>query len=109
MNTRDLMDYGPRERRLAAQLLLLHRSPKDLTLKLGEFVSPEFNPISKIVFLVDLNWNTALERNGRLEDWLRCECSEEGFLDQMEKGKECCKKVAIKYKSEFSIEKKLAS
>jgi hypothetical protein len=92
MNTRDLMDFGPRERRLAAELLLLFRSPRDKTLRLGEFVSPEYNPISKIVFLVDINFNVGMVRDGYLEDWYICPmCKEEGFGDALAKGKVCCR------------------
>ena len=101
MNTRDLMDFGPRELRLAAELLLLFRSPRDKTVRLGESVSPEYNPISKTVFLVDINFRVGMVRDGFLEDWYICPtCKEEGFLDSLSCGAACCRAYA---KSEFPI------
>lgn len=92
-NTRDLMDFGTRELRLAARLLSLLRTAQDRTMRLGEKVTPELNPDSGYVFLIDSDFNVAMVKDGALEDWTTCcECGAEGFISDMEKlNSSCCK------------------
>lgn len=101
-NTRDLMDFGRRELQLAGNLLRLFRTSKDRTLKLGTKVTPELNPDSGYVFLIDDNFNIAMVNGDYLEDWLLCPtCAHEGFVSDFEKpeASPCCRGYA---KSEFS-------
>jgi hypothetical protein len=96
-NTRDLMDFGTRELRIAAMLLSALKSPKDYTFRLGEKVALEFNSKSGLVFLVDDNFNVAMLNGDRLEDWLICpQCNAEGFRDTLENktSHSCCKAYA---------------
>lgn len=87
------MDFGLRELRLAAQLLSILKTNQDRTLRLGEKVTPEFNPDSGFVFLIDEDFNVAMINGETLEDWLMCpECGSEGFVSELEHStNECCK------------------
>lgn len=97
MNTRDLMDFGIKELRLAAKLLSVFKTAQDRTMRLGDKVTPEFNPDSGYVFLIDSNFNIAMLNGEELEDWLRCpQCECEGFVSDLEKGAPCCKAHAEK-------------
>lgn len=96
-NTRDLMDFGIRELRLAARLLSLLKTAQDRTMRLGETVTPEFNPDSGYVFLIDSNFNVAMVNGDTLEDWLMCpQCGVEGFASDLEAecAAPCCKAYA---------------
>jgi hypothetical protein len=96
-NTRDLMDFGRRELQLAGNLLRLFRSDKDHTLRLGDKITPEFNPDTGLVFLVDEEFNVAMINGQYLEDWLLCpHCGTEGFKDTLDKptAAPCCQSFA---------------
>jgi hypothetical protein len=93
-NTRDLMDFSRRELHMAGNLLRLFRSDKDHTVMLGDTVTPEFNPESGLVFLIDDSFNIAMANGPKLEDWLRCpQCGREGFKEKLEAKDtpQCCK------------------
>jgi hypothetical protein len=91
-NTRYLLHFGRRELAIAGLLLRLFRSPQDRTVRLGEHVTPEFNPDSGMVFLIDDQFNVAVERNGYLEDWIACPtCLKEDFADSPAFTSPCCK------------------
>lgn len=94
------MHFGRRELAIAGKLLRLFRSPQDRTMRLGEHVTPEFNPDSGMVFLIDEEFNVAVERDGYLEDWIACPiCHNEGHPDSPALASPCCKSFL---KSEFS-------
>ena len=94
------MHFGRKELAVAGLLLRLFRSPQDRTLRLGEQITPEYNPESGLVFLIDTNFNVAMERNGYLEDWVVCAaCGAEGFVDSPAFARPCCKAIL---RSEFS-------
>ena len=95
-NTRDLMDFGRRELSLAARLLSLLGSEKDITFRLSEKVTPELNPDSGYVFLISDNFSVAMVNSkGFLEDWVMCDCGAEGFISELEKSTSpCCKTYA---------------
>lgn len=94
-NTRDLMDFGIRELRLAARLLSILKTAQDRTMRLGLHVTPEFNPDSGYVFLIDSEFNVAMLNGERLEDWIMCpQCGTEGFAADLEQGSPCCKNHA---------------
>lgn len=101
-NTRDLMDFGRRELQLAGNLLRLFRTDKDHTLRLGDIITPELNPDTGYVFLIDSDFNVAMLNGDHLEDWLLCPtCATEGFISDLSKdsASPCCKSHAQK---EFS-------
>lgn len=94
-NTRDLMDFGTKELRLAGRLLSLLRTSSDHTMRLGDKVTPEMNFDSGYVFLIDSDFNVAMVNGDRLEDWLMCQqCATEGFVSDLEQGHPCCKAYA---------------
>lgn len=85
------MDFSLRELKLAGYLLLIFRTSKDNTERLGDIVSPEYNPISKIVFLVDTDFNVAVLHHGYLVDWYICpKCHGEGRQDTLLNKHACC-------------------
>lgn len=93
------MDFRLSELRQAARLLSLLKTSRDHTLRLGERVTPEYNPDSGLVFLVDDNFNVAMLKGDHLEDWLVCpQCHTEGFRDTLENqtAAACCKAYAKK-------------
>lgn len=99
-NTRYLLHFGRTELAKAGLLLRLFRSPQDRTVRIGDQVTPEFNPDSGMVFLIDAQFNVAVERNGYLEDWIACpKCLKEDFADSPALDSPCCKAYL---KSEFS-------
>jgi hypothetical protein len=92
-NTRDLMQFGYRELKMAADLLTAFKDrEKDLTERLGSNVAIEFNPMSGNVFLIDEDFNVAMMNGDYLEDFYSCpECGNEGFKDELkEHGMRCC-------------------
>lgn len=95
-NSRNLMDFGTRELKLAGKLLSVLKTPADITVTLGEVITPELNPDSGYVFLVDENFNVAMINNqGQLEDWVRCnKCQNEGFISEMARAPSPCCKAA---------------
>lgn len=111
-NTRDLMEFGVRELRLAAQLLSAFKSAKDLTFRLGTQVTLEFNPDSGFVFLVAPDFSVAMVNSlGYLEDWLRCpECQSEGFEGQLAaQDSPCCRAyVREGQAAKFSLSRRTA-
>lgn len=100
-NTRNLMDFGIRELRLTARLLSLFKTDNDKTALLGDTISPEFNPESGYVFLIDADFNVAMLNGEELQDWHRCpECGVEGFLDDVERSPSpCCKQYTKQFQS----------
>lgn len=99
-NTRYLIHFGRSELAKAGLLLRLFRSPQDRTMRLGESITPEWNPGSGMVFLIDSQFNVAVEREGYLEDWVTCPtCHNEGFADSPCLTAPCCKALL---KIEFS-------
>lgn len=83
-NTRDLMDFGHREKEMASELLKALKSKNDKTRYLFDSVAIEFNPNSGNVFLVDEDFNVAMMNGENLEDFFSCpECGHEGFLEEM--------------------------
>lgn len=94
------MHFGRRELAIAGTLLRLFRSSQDHTLRLTDHVTPEYNPDSGMVFLIDDQFNVAVERDGYLEDWIVCpHCHKEGCADSPGLDSPCCKAFL---KSEFS-------
>lgn len=93
-NTRDFFDFDHNDLKLAAKLLTVYRSSLDRTQLLGYPVTVEKNPESKEIFLVDSDFNTALIRGDRLEDYLVCGCLNEGFREHMFASGSCCREVA---------------
>ena len=92
-NTKDLSEFGFRELKEAGLLLTLYKSDKDKS-ELSEKISIEFNPNSGNVFLVDEDYNVAMEWNGELVNWLNCpECGYENYLPEYlkESINQCCK------------------
>ena len=96
MNTRRLLDFGPKQLRLAGKLLSAIGTIHDRTLRLKTSVTPEWNPSSGYVYLVDESFNVAMFDGDFLSDWYVCPvCSNEGFLGSFrEHGKPCCHQVA---------------
>jgi hypothetical protein len=91
-NTRNLFDFSIKELRQAALLLSALKSDRDHTQKLGPIVTPEYNPNSGYVFLIDSNFNIAMLNGNSLEDWHRCpECKAEGFIETLNRASPCCK------------------
>lgn len=98
-NTRYLMHFGRRELAIAGKLLRLFRSPDDRTLRLGDTITPEFNRDSGMVFLIDDDFNVAVECDGHLEDWLVCpQCGNEAVAKEFDRTRPCCDSF---FKSEF--------
>jgi hypothetical protein len=92
-NTRYLMDFEISELRLAGRLLCAFRDPKlDRTKFLGDVITPEKNPDSGFIFLIDSNFNIARINGQFLEDWYRCEnCNLEGFFCDLKSSlRKCC-------------------
>lgn len=84
-NTRDLMQFGNRELKLAGELLSALKTEKDKTRFLSHGVAVEFNPNSGNVFIVDEDYNVAMMNGDTLEDFFSCpECGHEGFLEDFE-------------------------
>ena len=78
MNTRDLTEFGWRELGMARDLLdaLMDNTPDFL----GDGIAIEFNPSSGEVFLVDADYNVAMEVDGELIQWCSCSnCGKEGL------------------------------
>ena len=97
-NTRDLSEFGFREKDMAADLLKAHGSIKDETQYLGFGVTVEFNPMSANVFLVDEDYNVAMmSEDGYLEDFHTCpNCGGEGLSSDFrdDNTDECCQEYA---------------
>lgn len=92
MNTQDLSKFGYRELDMAGNLLKLYKSDKDES-RLQGSVNVEFNPESANVFLVDEDYNVAMEYDGKLVDFVVCpECGHEDFKPDFigEYSKKCC-------------------
>jgi hypothetical protein len=92
-NTRDLMHFGYREIKMAADLLTaLKDRDLDRTERLGSNVAIEMNPNSGNVFLVDEDFNVAMMNGKYLEDFYSCpKCGNEGFKDELkESDNRCC-------------------
>jgi len=92
MNTRDISKFGHRERQEAAELLKLYGSRNDES-SLEGGVNVEFNPNSGHVFLVDEDYNVAMEFEGKLVDWVYCpDCGFEDYKPEFRCNavKKCC-------------------
>jgi hypothetical protein len=94
-NTRDLMDFPLSALKQASRLLAAYRDPeRDLTERLGEIVTPEFNGSSGFTFLIDRDFHCAMidPVSDELRDWFLCAaCYCEGFREHLEsQGSVCC-------------------
>lgn len=92
-NTRSLMDFPLAALKEAGRLLSAYRDPdRDQTERLGNVISPEYNPDSGLCFLIDNNFNVALfDDQSMLRDWIVCACGNEGFEETvLTKAKQCC-------------------
>ena len=92
-NTQDLSKFGHKEREEAGELLSLLNTNKDHS-SLGDSVAVEFNPHSGYVFLVDEDYNVAMEYDNELHDFLSCpECGHEAIEPDFvsESRDVCCK------------------
>jgi hypothetical protein len=96
-NTRYLLHFPIQALKRVALLLAAYRDPeKDLTVRLGRrgAVTPEWNPVSGYVFLIDQDFHVGLlNESGYLVDWWVCPCGGEGFAEAMLAGKPCCAAV----------------
>ncbi len=109
-NTRDLSLFGYREMDMAGDLLKKYANGRfndwEGENNLTDGVAVEFNPNSGNVFLVDNDYNVAMENdNAKLEMFLSCSyCGAEGFasedknLTPILKGENCkeCKRKGNK-------------
>lgn len=87
----DLSAFGRRELRML-QSLLKALNEKNETQVFSGVEKIGFNMNSGMVFLVDDNHNVAIEENGSLVDFLTCfECGNEGLIDDLKGGDDCCK------------------
>ena len=97
-NTRDISEFGYREKDIAADLLKAHGTYKDKTRFLCGNVSIEFNLYSGYVFLVDEDCNVGvLNDNGELEDFITCpDCGGEGVASEFreDNSDDCCQEYA---------------
>lgn len=88
MNTDKLDKLGYREIGQLADLLNLYADQKwnSQADELGEGVNWEYNPNSDNIFLVDSDYNVAMENSeGKLENWLNCSnCGAEGFRSEVD-------------------------
>lgn len=92
MNTQDLSKFGYRELDMAGDLLKLYKSNNDESRLYGN-VKIEFNPYSANVFMVDEDYNVAMEYDNKLVDFLSCpNCGHEGFKPDFigEYSEKCC-------------------
>ena len=81
--TTNLADFGYREIALARDLLNAYLEHNN-TNYLGDGVQVWFNKNSGCVFLCDEDYNTAMECDGNLEDWLTTPYEgREGFLENL--------------------------
>jgi len=96
--TKDISQFGIREREIARELLSVYGTDKDLTTHLGDGVEVWFNKNSGYVFLSDEDYHTAmLNDNGELEDFLNCpNCGHEDLASEFvnSSSDECCKEYA---------------
>ena len=84
-NTRNLSEFGNRERSMAGDLLNAMHTSNDTTRYLTpDNVAVEMNMMSGNVFLVDEDYNVAMMNGDKLEDWFNCPyCGHEGFKEDM--------------------------
>ena len=81
--TIDLRDFGYREIAMTRDLLTAYIS-KNNTVYLGDGVQVAFNTHSGYVFLTDEDYNTAMECDGELLDWIVTPYEgHEGFYDDL--------------------------
>lgn len=96
--TRDLTQFGIRERRLMIDLLQAWEDqglPEDFEY---DKVVVEFNSHSGYVFLTNSDYQVAMINNNtdRLESWYSCPiCGHEGFLEDMEHGEEYLQSIGF--------------
>ena len=88
-NTRDLSQFGYRELEMAKDLLVAYcENGADF---LGDGVAIEFNPSSGEVFMVDEEFNVAMEANGELVQWCDCgNCGNEGLAEDDDFNHDTC-------------------
>lgn len=89
-NTRDTRNFNIAQLQLAGKLLACIGTERDQTAILGKNVAVELNRESKIIFLIDSQFQVAVLDGNLLRDWFRCACGCEGFEHTMS-GKDCCK------------------
>ncbi len=86
-NTQDLSKLGYREIDQLAELLKLYANAKwEKDSSLNGNVKWEYNPNSDNLFLVDEDYNVAMDNgNGKLENWVWCSyCGAEDFRSEIE-------------------------
>jgi len=91
--TKDLSQFGLRERNMAKELLSVYGTDKDITEHLGDGIEVWFNMNSGCVFLSDEDYNTAMINGDKLEDFINCgNCGHEDFSSEFigEYSKDCC-------------------
>jgi hypothetical protein len=95
--TKDLNDFGFRERGIASKILSTLNTKKDFTKSLGKLgLEICFNMESGFVFISDQDYNVAIMNDDNLEDFLTCyECGYENPRseykeDIKEDGCNCC-------------------
>ena len=99
-NTRNLADFGHRERQSASELMGALNTSNDKTGMLSNHgVAVEFNPMSAMVFLVDEDFNVAIMEGDELVDFISCpNCGNEGTKSDLEDTEnDCCKEHLENY------------
>lgn len=82
-NTQDLSKFGTRELTMAKDLLEAYLNNNN-TEYLGDGVTIEFNPNSGCVFMVDEDFNVAMESDGELLDFFTSPYDgKEGFYEDL--------------------------
>lgn len=87
----DLSNWGRREIRMMQDLLRAH-AEKNHTVLFSGIEKIAFNQVSGYVFLVDADFNVAIEQDGVLLDHVSCpDCGNEGTIAEVKTGDECCR------------------
>lgn len=95
--TKDLSQFGQREKEMARDLLKVYGTFEDKTKFLGLGVEVFFNMNSGYVFLSDEDYNVAILSGGQLEDFITCpNCGMESVASEFREMNEddCCKEYA---------------
>lgn len=88
----DINIMGARELGMVRDLLSAYLDAgKNKTKVLQDPISIGFNPNSACVYLVDEDYNTAIEAGGELHDFFSCpECGNEGIEADFDTSSRCC-------------------
>jgi len=90
-NELDLSNWGRREIRMMQDLLKAH-AEKNHTVIFSGIEKIAFNQVSGYVFLVDADFNVAIEENGMLVDFVTCpDCGNEGTITEVKSCDDCCR------------------